>query len=120
MIKSASYFINLHSFVACNGEPVEFSVRILANRLQYSIIMLHQYCSSSFYDGNSFEDAFDFYIEIISALLSVTDAERVKKMKLILETKAKNLLMESASSSLQARNHLYFKKPLFLGISEAC
>ena len=120
LIKKASYYMMLHSCTAKDGSPIEFSVRILANKLQYSIIILYQFHTSSFYDGNSFEDAFDLYITIVSRLYSVTFAEQLMKQKQTLLFKAQKLLKETANDIYHKQNTLYFTKPLFLGINEGC
>lgn len=120
LIKKASYFILLHSCIAKDGSPIEFSARILSNKLHYSIIILYQFHTSSFYDGNNFDDAFDLYITIISRLYSVTFAENLMKQKQTLLFKAQKLLKETADDIYHKRNTLYFTKPLFLGISEGC
>lgn len=120
LIKKASFFITLHSCIAANGSPLEFVARILAGRLQYAIIMRHQFHDSSFYDGESFDDAFDLYVTIISRLYSATQAENLLKQKQLLINKAQKLVKETADSIYHKRNTLYFKKPLFLGISEGC
>lgn len=120
LIKRASYFVCLHSCVAKNGSPIEFIARILSGRLQYSIVMMHQFHDSSFYDGESFDDAFDLYVTIISRLYNVTQAENLLKQKYLLLNKAQKLVKETANHIYHQRNTLYFNKPLFLGINESC
>ena len=117
MRKSASYFFTLHSFISKLGDPVEFSVRILGNRLWYSVNVLYQFNTTSYYDGNSFETAFDFYVELANALYGITFAEKITKEKLTLLDKAKKLLNETAENKYRNQHTLYFKKPLFLGLS---
>ena len=118
LIKKASYYVCLHSCIAKNGSPIEFIARIVSGRLQYSINMLHQYYSSSFYDGESFDDAFDLYTAIIAKLYSLTETEKLLNQKQLLLMRAKNMLKESAKHIYQQRNTLYFNQPLFLGINE--
>ena len=95
LIKKASYYVCLHSCIAKNGSPIEFIARIVSGRLQYSINMLHQYYSSSFYDGESFDDAFDLYTAIIAKLYSLTETEKLLNQKQLLLMRAKNMLKES-------------------------
>jgi len=120
LIKKATYFMLLHSCRAKNGSPIELSARILSNRLQYSIIMMNQYSDTSFYDGESFDDAFDLYAFIVSRLCTTVQTENILKQKQLLFNKAQKLMKETANDLYRRRNTLYFKKPLFLGISEGC
>jgi len=120
LIKKASYYITLHSCVAKNGSPIEFLATLISGRLRYSIIMEHQFYNSSFYDGDSFDDAFDLYIAIIAKLYSATVTEQLIKQKQTLLFKAQALLKEAADDIFRKRNSLYFTKPLFLGINESC
>ena len=119
-VKTASYFITLHSFIPWTGYPVEFTARLLGGRLYYTITVMNLYSSSSLYDGDNFDDCFDLYVEVISAWKGITEAENVAKMKKDFEQKAKKLLLETAEYKVKERNHLYFKKPLFLGINDPC
>lgn len=117
---TASYSMTLHSFIANTGYPIDLSVRILNNKLQYSITMTTQYSSCSFYDGPSFDDAFDFYIDIVIALKNLAEAEKLKQNERDILARANNFLMQTANYKLIERNHLYYKKPLFLGINDPC
>lgn len=119
-IITASYFTILHSFISRTGYPIEFLARIVSGKLMYSIVMYYEYESSSFYDGTSFEDAFDFYVEILSALKNITEAEKVKRYKKEFLSRASNLLLEAANYKVIERRHLYHKKPLFLGENDPC
>lgn len=120
LIKKASYYNILHSFRTNDGNIIEFSARILANKLQYSIIIIYQFNNASFYDGNSFEEAFDFYKDIAIAFKGVFLAEQIRKQKQIFLERAKKLLNEVSIDKYKNQHTLYFKKPLFLGISEGC
>ena len=119
-ITAASYSMTLHSFIANTGYPIELSVRILNNKLQYSIIMITQYSACSFYDGPSFNDAFDFYIDIVIALKNLVEAEKLKRNERDILARANSFLMQEANHKLIERNHLYYKKPLFLGTNDPC
>ena len=116
--KQASAYMLLHSFITNNGYPIEFTARISSNRLYYSIIMLNQFSSSSFYDGESFEAAFDFYVEIMTALYSLTEAEKVSRKKQTFLDKAISLLNETAVNKYSDWHTLYHKAPLFLGMND--
>ena len=116
--KQASMYMLLHSFVTKNGYPIEFIARVSSNRLYYSIIMLNQFSSSSFYDGESFEAAFDFYIEIMTALYSLIEAEKVSKKKQTFLDKAIHLLDETAVNKYRHWHTPYHKAPLFLGMND--
>lgn len=120
LVKLASYYITLHSFIGKTLEPVEFSARIVSNKIQYSIIVEHQFYNSSFYDGSSFEDAFEFYIDIVIAFKNVQYAEYVRRQKQRFLEKARRLLYEVTESKYREQHTPYFKKPLFLGLSEGC
>ena len=120
LIKKASYYITLHNCIAKDGSPIELIARIVAGRLRYSIVIECQYHNFSFYDGDSFDDAFDLYTAIIAKLYNVIIMEQVIKQKQTLLFKAKKLLKESAEDIFCKRNTLYFTKHLFLGINEGC
>ena len=120
LIKKASYYIILHNCITKNGDPIEFYARVVSGKLRYSIVMEHQFHNSSFYDGESFEDAFDLYMTIIYKLYSVTKANQLMKQKQSFLFKAQKLLKEIADDIFRKRNTLYFNKPLFLGINEGC
>ena len=60
--KASGEYICLHSISTKSGEPIEFIARLSSNRLYFSIIQEHNFCSSSFYDGPDFEEAFSMYM----------------------------------------------------------
>ena len=115
---SYSYFITLHSFVSNQGNPIDFSARILGNRLHYAIVVSYPYSDASFYDGENFDEAVQYYVDMVSAFLSVSAAEKVAKMKGAFRDKARYLLEETSNEKMKAMNTPYQKKNSFLGLSE--
>lgn len=115
---TSSLFMVLHSFIANNGFPVEFIARISSNKLMYTVLVTYQFNDASFYDGDNFDEAFKYYVETVSALLSVPAAEEVKRMKSSFLNKSKYLLSEMSEYRIQNRTTAVQKKKLYWGLSE--
>lgn len=115
---ASSSFMTLHSFVTRDGYPVDFIARISSNRLVYTVLVSYQFNDASFYDGEDFDEAFKYYIETMSALLSIPEAEAAKKMKASFLDKAKYLLSELSEYRIMNRTNTVQKKKLYWGLSE--
>lgn len=113
-----SHFIVLHSFISRFGYPVNFYARIVSNKLAYSVVTSYQFYDTSFYDGNDFNEAFNFYVEMVSAVLSISAAEEVKKQKSSFLDRAKYLLSETSEIKLKTWNTPYQVKKSYWGIAD--
>ena len=116
LVKTASgEYICLHSIRTKSGEPIEFIARLSSNRLYFSIIQEHKFCSSSFYDGPDFEEAFSMYIDILLAFKDVLTAEQVSKHKPDFIYKANRLVVDTHDYKISQQKTPYQKQKLFLG-----
>jgi hypothetical protein len=116
LIKQASgEYICLHSINTKSGEPIEFIARLSSNKLYFSIIQEHDFCSSSFYDGPDFEEAFSMYIDILLAFKDILSAENVAKHKSDFIYRANKLIVDMHDYKLSQQHTPYQKQQLFLG-----
>jgi len=117
-IKTASYFITLDWFNGKQGNYVDLEARILANKLYFSVKVEEQFSSYSLYDGPNFEEAFEMYKYAMLTWRGLTEAESLARRKDSLIVKANELLLETANIKVRERTHLYFRRPMFLGITD--
>ena len=113
--KTASYSINLHRILLDSGDMIEFEARIIANQVWYTIVQEHQFCSSSFYNGNDFDKAMKMYIEIVTAFKGIAMAEDVSKRKSDFLNKANQLVSEEKEYKSMEQHTIIHRRPLFLG-----
>ena len=113
--KASGEYICLHSISTKSGEPIEFIARLSSNRLYFSIIQEHNFCSSSFYDGPDFEEAFSMYIDILLAFKDVLTAEQVSKHKPDFIYKANKLVVDTHDYKISQQKTPYQKQKLFIG-----
>lgn len=118
IIKTAAYYVSLHSIVLKSGDYIEFQTKIIANRPWYTITQESNFNASSYYDGPDFDTAFDFYLEIVLAFKGVAIAEQVKKLRPEFERKSNQLIEEKDANKFDDMYQSLKRNPLFLGVND--
>ena len=103
--------MELNGFMTEGGIYYQYSVRLLNNKPMYSIVAIDTYDTSSLYDGNSFEESFEFFCELAIVLKGVNYAEDFAREKQLVLNKIDLLKEKSQDMTLKM-------KPLSLGDSE--
>ena len=103
--------LSLHGFMTKAGLYYEYTVRLLGNRLMYSIVCHDRFETSSLYDGDDFEKSFELYCELMLALHGVNFAENFARTKQQVLDKIDSLKDKGQDMTLKM-------KPLFLGDSD--
>ena len=103
--------MELNGFMTDGGIYYQYSVRLLNNKPMYSIFALDTYDTSSLYDGESFEESFEFFCELAMALKGIRYAEDFAREKQLIQDKIFTLKEKSQDMTLKMR-------PLSLGDSE--
>ena len=115
---AASDELILHSFLAY-ATPVELGVRLLANRLWFSVVINYCYGASSLYDGDDFNKAFDIYSEAMTAFIGISATEELAKIKSKIYENAETLIRRSNIYKEREQRMSYQIKKLFLGDADA-
>ena len=113
MTRTASTkYMPLKWFCSKSGLSYSLNARKLANRIFYSIIVESEYDSSTLYDGEDYNDAFELFCELSIAIKGITFAEELAK--------AKEKLLNSSMSIIEdiPQDMTVKTKPLFLGDSD--
>jgi hypothetical protein len=103
--------MELNGFITKGGLYYGLSVRLLNHKLMYSILCYDMFETSSLYDGEDFEEAFEFFCELAMALQGIHYAENIANEKRMVQEKINKLVETSQDMSLKV-------KPLFLGDSD--
>ena len=114
-VASGRMFVYLDSIQLLSGDSIEFTARISSNKVMFNISQYTDFSSSSYYDGNDFECAFDLYKEIVLAFKGIKAAEDLARKYRELEYRALHLIDEFNGSRIKEQKTLYHMQPLFLG-----
>lgn len=103
--------MELNGFFTKGGLYYGYSVRLLNHKPIYSILCYDMFETSSLYDGEDFEESFEFFCELAIALKGIHYAEDFANEKKLIQEKINSLVETSQDMSLKG-------KPLFLGDSD--
>ena len=107
----SKHMIELHGFITKSGLYYCFNVRLLNNKPIFSIYCQDMFDNSSLYDGYDFEEAFEFFCELLIALKGVSFAENFARTRKYVEQQIQTLVDTTQDMTLKV-------KPLSLGDSE--
>ena len=118
MSKTASFYYNVDSEMLNSGDVIGISSRSVNNKPWFQVYLDYGSSISSFYDGDSSEKAYQFYIELLLAFKGVKKAEQFKKNIPLFDKQIEKSFKNYSVSGFDDYYHnLTMKKPSFLGYS---
>lgn len=112
---ASSYVTTLSSIILGSGDIIGFDVKIVNNKPWYQVVHEHEFYTSNYYDGESFERAYELYEELLLAFKRLPEAENLRK--------SKNRFKDDIAKLFQIKkkdidNYYTMKRaPLFLGVN---